>query len=519
MSVFYEPPPGSPKEVARFRLLQEQLRERYLSFCADVTQPYTAVIVPSQSVDPVELAKIDGVAHYEERSLFNLMLLRHPRLRIVYVTSKRLDPLIVDYFLHQMRGVPSAHARRRLVLLDCDDASPRPLTQKVLERPRLVQRIRDAIEDPRRAHMGVFNTTPLERTLAVQLNVPINASDPDLAWLGSKTGARRVFREADVPLPVGREGLHDTGDLVAGILDTVAEVPDARRLVVKLNDSFSGEGNAVLELSGLKELTGPETRRRWVHDALPRLRFEAKGQTWGAYEQQFATMGGICEQWLEGARKTSPSVQLRVNPVREVQVVSTHDQVLGGPSGQVFLGATFPAEPTVRSQLRDLGRRVGDVLAREGVIGRSAVDFVASFPEGGGDPTLHALEINLRQGGTTHPYNTLKFLTDGNYDEDTGEFFTAQGQPRAYFTTDTLSSPEYRGILPFDLLDLLVVKGIHFRSDETGVVFHLLGCLSRYGKLGCLSIAPSVPEARALYREMVALLDEATAKRTIPPPS
>ena len=34
------------------------------------------MIIPSQSFDPVELAKIDGVAHYEERSLFNLMLLR-----------------------------------------------------------------------------------------------------------------------------------------------------------------------------------------------------------------------------------------------------------------------------------------------------------------------------------------------------------------------------------------------------------------------------------------------------------
>lgn len=518
MDVTYEPAPGSPKEIARFRLLQEQLRDRYLAFCADTTQPYTAVIIPSQSVDPVELAKIEGVAHYEERSLFNLMLLRHPRLRIIYVTSKRLDPLIVDYFLHQMRGVPSAHARRRLVLLDCDDASARPLTQKVLERPRLVQRIRDAIDDPVRAHMGVFNTTPLERTLAVQLNIPINASDPDLTWLGSKTGARRVFREAEVPLPAGREGLRDTGDLVDGILDTVEDVPDSRRLVVKLNDSFSGEGNAVLDLAGLNDVSGREARQRWVREALPRLRFEAKGQTWGAYETQFSAMGGICEQWLEGARKTSPSVQLRVNPIREVQVVSTHDQVLGGPSGQVFLGATFPAEPAVRDHLRDLGRRVGHILAREGVVGRSAVDFVATFPEGGGEPTLHALEINLRQGGTTHPYNTLKFLTDGNYNEETGEFFTAQGQPRAYFTTDTLSSPNYRGVLPFDLLNLLVVKGIHFRSDETGVVFHLLGCLSRYGKLGCLSIAPTVDEARRLHREMVALLDEATSNRMLRSP-
>ena len=46
------------------------------------------------------------------------------------------------------------------------DASPRPLTQKILERPRLLQRIRYAVHDRSRAYLTVFNSTPLERRLA-----------------------------------------------------------------------------------------------------------------------------------------------------------------------------------------------------------------------------------------------------------------------------------------------------------------------------------------------------------------
>jgi PGM1 C-terminal domain len=498
---------SSSQEMARFTMLQASLASCFRRFCADPKRPYTAVVIPSQSFDPKELAKIPGVAHYEERSLFNLMLLRHPRLEVVFVTSKRLNPLIVDYYLHQLRGVPGAHARRRLHLLDCDDATPIPLTQKILARPRVVGRIRDAIVDPDNAHMVVFNATDLERSLAVQLGIPINASSPDLVHLGHKTGSREVFQAAGLRVAPGRQGLRDVKDLCAALASLWDEVPGARRVVVKLDDSFSGEGNAILEMGALAGARGASAgdKERAIRDALRGLRFEAEGLDWEAYAGQFDAMGGICEQWIEGEGKRSPSTQLRINPLGEVQVVSTHDQVLGGPSGQIFQGATFPADAAYRSMLQDGGRRVGEVLADRGVRGRFGVDFLTVPKEGGHE--LYAVEINLRQGGTTHPFNTMKFITDGHYDEATGVFRTRQGSERCYFATDTLSAPGYCGILPFDLIDEMVVEGIHFRSDETGVVFHLLGCLSEFGKLGLTAIGESIDDAHGLYRDAVALLD------------
>jgi len=510
------PRPGSPAEQARFAELQVTLEERFLRFRADPIRPYTAVVVPSQSFDPDELAKIAGVAHYEERSLFNFMLLRHPRTRVVFVTSKRLNPVVVDYVLHQMRGVPSLHARGRLTLLDCDDASPRPLSQKILERPRLLQRIRDAIPDPDNAHMLAIAGTPLERTLAVRLGIPLNSCDPELAHLGTKSGSRRVFQAAGVPLAPGREGLRDTDDLVDGLAALWTERPTLRRAVVKLEEGFSGEGNGVLELAPLAAGLGPRPtvadRARSLRAALPDLKLEAAGLTWPAYSAQFDQMGGICEAWIEGEGKVSPSCQLRINPVGEVQVISTHDQLLGGPSGQVFEGATFPADGRYRVALQHLGRRVGQVLAGHGCVGRFAVDFLV-VPQPDGTDAFTAVEINLRAGGTTHPFNTLKFLTDGTYHPDTGTFTTTQGRERCYFTTDTLSSPRYRGMLPHDLIDALVLHGVHFRPNETGVLFHLLGCLSEFGKLGCVSVGRDLDEAHAQYRQVLGILDDLAGDR------
>ncbi len=41
---------------------------------------------------------------YEERFLFLLMLLRQPRLRMVYVTSLPIAPEIVEYYLALLPG-------------------------------------------------------------------------------------------------------------------------------------------------------------------------------------------------------------------------------------------------------------------------------------------------------------------------------------------------------------------------------------------------------------------------------
>ena len=40
---------------------------------------------------------------------------------IVFVTSVPINPVIVDYYLNLLPGIPHQHARRRLVLLSAHD--------------------------------------------------------------------------------------------------------------------------------------------------------------------------------------------------------------------------------------------------------------------------------------------------------------------------------------------------------------------------------------------------------------
>ncbi len=108
----------------------------------------------------------------------------------------------------------------------------------------------------------------------------------------------------------------------------------------------------------------------------------------------------------------------------------------------------------------------------------------------------------------------LQFLTDGTYNEETGEFLTPSERPRCYYATDNLESAAYRGLTPDQLIDIAVVNGLHFHaSTGEGVAFHLIGALCEFGKLGIVSIGETYGRANALYERSVDVLDHATMGR------
>ncbi|WP_456847517.1 peptide ligase PGM1-related protein, partial [Cellulomonas sp. P5_C6] len=394
---------------ARFEVLQQRMRSVWDVMRRD-HEDESVVVVPSVAVDGLSVGSAGLVQAYEERFLFLLLLLRQPLLRMTYVTSTPIKDSIIEYYLALLPGVIPSHARARLTLVSVDDATLRPLNEKLLDRPRLIASIVAAIPNRERCHLIAYSTTERERDLALHLGIPMYGSDPGLADLGSKTGCRRLFAEEGVLHPFGAEDLHSREDVVDAIVRMLAAGPGSGQVIVKLNDGVSGSGNAVVDLTGLASPADPADVRTRVEA----LELESPTLSRAQYWERF-TGGGIVEERVTGAELRSPSVQLRVLPDGTVELLSTHDQLLGGPSGQRYLGCTFPADPAYSRLISEPAEVIGRRLAREGVLGRFAVDFVV-VRDASGAWTAHAIELNLRKGGTTHPFLTLQFLTDGRYD-------------------------------------------------------------------------------------------------------
>ncbi len=480
-------------------------------------QGESVVVIPSVTVDRVGERSGSLTQAYEERFLFLLLLLRQPRLRMIYVTSMPVAPSIVEYYLALLPGVIPSHARSRLSLVSVNDSSPQPLSQKLLERPRLLSQIRALIPDRSRSHLVPYNTTPMERDVALALGIPMYGADPRLFPLGTKTGCRRLFEEEGVRHPIGFEDLHTFDELLDATIRLRAARPTVSTVIVKLNEGVSGEGNALVQLGDLPA-PGDERERDEVAARLRSMRFELPGTPFDNYLGKFAERGGIVEECIGGVELRSPSVQLRVTPRGEVELLSTHDQLLGGPGGQSYLGCVFPADFSYSSTISKDAGIIGARLAREGVLGRFALDFVV-VKDAAGTWTPYAIEINLRKGGTTHPFLTLQFLTDGHYDATTALFLTPTGREKHLVATDHLESPLLRGLSLADLFDIVARNGLHFdQSRQNGVVFHMISCLTEHGRVGLTAVGDTRAQADAAYRRAERiLLEEASAALQEPP--
>lgn len=495
----------SPDEAAaRFNHLQQKLVPLWQLIQSFNQEEQTIVVVPSITVDFSGTGfEIQG---YEERFLFLLLLLAQPRARMIYVTSQAIHPSVIEYYLDLLPGVIPSHAMRRLTLLAPYDDSPRPLSLKLLERPRLLERIEAGILNKDRAHLVCYNTTFLERNLALRLGIPLYGADPLHLSFGTKSGCRQLFARAGINHPVGADDLNSMEEVVSTLVRIRAQRPSMTRAVVKLNEGVSGEGNATVDLSDLANPT-----EAGIAERVRLMQFELAGVRFDDYAAKFRERGGIVEErvGVEAKEVRSPSVQLRITPLGKVELLSTHDQMLGGPSGQRYLGCIFPADPAYAPAITRDAAKVGELLRDAGVIGRFAIDFVVTRAHNTDRWETYAIEINLRKGGTTHPFLTLQFLTGGVYDTENATFIAPNGTRKFLVASDHLESSRYRGFTPDDLFDLVVRRGLHFgQVRQTGVVFHMLSALGSSGRLGVTAVGNSPEEARSIFDEAKRILDE-----------
>lgn len=489
---------------ASFEELQKTLVPLWESIRTFGDENQTIVVVPSLTIDGVEAEEVKA---YEERYLFLLLLLRQPRARLIYVTSERIDQSIIDYYLSLLPGVIPSQARSRLHLLATSDSSPRPLSEKILERPRFIEKIRELIPDPSKAHLVPYVTTELERDLSLKLGIPMYGADPRHFHFGTKTGCRILFREESVPHPVGEEDIGSIPEVVAAISRMRVARPRMAEVLVKLNEGASGNGNALVDLRHLPP-QGSHEEAPAITERVRNMKFEKPDTIFDAYVAKLATRKGIVEERLSGGEIRSPSVQMRVTPLGDLEILSTHDQLLGGPSGQSYLGCRFPADDEYARAITIEAEKIGRRLAAEGVIGRFAVDFVVIR---NGDQSWHpyAIEVNLRKGGTTHPFLTLQFLTDGSYDPEKAVFTTRLGNTKFFIASDHVESDSYRGLTPDDLFDIAVRHRLQFdQATQTGIVFHMMSALSVLGRVGLTAVADSHEAAAALYDRALAVLGE-----------
>ncbi|ELR16417.1 uncharacterized protein ACA1_320810 [Acanthamoeba castellanii str. Neff] len=449
------------------------------------------VVLPSITENAQALARTKGISFYEHRQLYHIALLRDPTIkRVIFLSSIPVDPAVVRYYWEVLlqEFVPFADVQERFVTLALDDPAVRPLSDKIQANPAFLSRVRDSVTNPGRCCLIPFVSTPAEHQVPYPFGTPLVRTEEELA-----ASVFDLWRRGALVGPARRGGGHQQK---AGAEEKgeAEEEQHLDRFVVKLDDSASGGGNALLDMrSVLRRCDLLEARNQLARSAadrpafaawllshreriteeianeFPRMAFQGRDEAWSTYRTEIPT------------------------------------QVL---DGHVYQGCKFPCNHAYRNKIQEYTLRVGRVLADKGAMGHFGVDFLASCTastaglaqadsceDTGQEWELFAVEINLRE-----------------YDGTTGMLRTADGDLRYYVANDNVVSPRYTALSPASLTEAVAADALHFcPKRRTGVMFHFLSPAQEMGKVGIVCVGKTRLEAEDYATRARELLDRLAA--------
>lgn len=164
------------------------------------------------------------------------------------------------------------------------------------------------------------------RLRGVDAGVPLLGVHQRCVHFGTKSGSREVFLNTGIPHPQGTKLCYSKRELAKEI--TVLwrylqckyrQLSEGRsdsqmwrglmpkKVVLKLDDAFSGEGNALLDISHLFDYRGESPDDEELISLIEeqftdvRTRFQAEKESWATFSKTMETVGALAEIFLDSS--------------------------------------------------------------------------------------------------------------------------------------------------------------------------------------------------------------------------
>ncbi|XP_031420660.1 IQ motif-containing protein H [Clupea harengus] len=285
--------------------------------------------------------------------------------------------------------------------------------------PRTLKRIRNLIQG-RRAYIVGGVPHPDDLLVAEELGVPVLGPEPAVAQLyGTKSGGRRVFTAAGVPVPPGQRDIYTLQQLHETLTHLITNHMDVQRWLFKIDSELGGRGTAYCDMCHLGSLAWAQQQQarhqpqlwntewakeevlvRFLEEVPQLLAQHARPSnrtiysTWEQFLAHFLRYGGVVEAYPPSESVTCLTVDLLVEPAGEVRVLCCGDQ-FHGPSGLEVLGSSVPQTSICPEALHRLCDRVGRACLDRGILGYLALDLVTFLHPSTMEQQVWAIDLDL----------------------------------------------------------------------------------------------------------------------------
>lgn len=128
------------------------------------------------------------------------------------------------------------------------------LAQVLIYSPRIIKRLQSMVKG-KQAYIVPGPVSAEDIKLSIKLKIPILSGEPQKQTLYStKSGAKKIFQQADVPTPVAQIDIYDEHEMLMSLAKLIAGNLYVTTWVFKIDDEFNGRGIATLNLDHIKPM-------------------------------------------------------------------------------------------------------------------------------------------------------------------------------------------------------------------------------------------------------------------------